>query len=234
MVDKPHSNDPTAGAPPAGSANAPRRGPGHRGADMRDTVAELTERAQIISQEAGGKVAAAMKDVISAGAGIAGFAIESARDLVQFMVRRGQMTMEEGDKLIREAEAAHGQRPESERARPTASKIAAEKAAAAKAEAAARAAAAAAAMPAHRTAVRPVVPPAVSPTIKAAPPKPAAPPPAKAPPPKAAAKTPAKTSAKSGKPAAHAKTAAKAPAKAAAKPAATTAKPAKPAKKKKK
>src|SRR4051812_42377603 len=159
MVDKPQPNDPLA--PPAVAAVPPRRGPGHRSTDMRDTVAELTERAQIISQEAGGKIAAAMKDVISAGAGIAGFAIESARDLVQFMVRRGQMTPEEGDKLIREAEAAHDQRPPGKKARPTASKVAAEKAAIAKAEAAARAAAAAAAMPPQRTAVRPVVPPAM-------------------------------------------------------------------------
>ena len=114
-----------APAPPA----APRRGPGHRGADMRDTVAEMAERAQLISQEAGSKVSLAMKDVISAAAGLAGFAIESARDLVQYMVRRGQMTQEEGDKLIREAEDAHGKKPSSEKGRPTASKIAADKAA---------------------------------------------------------------------------------------------------------
>ena len=113
---------------------------------MRDTVAELAERAQLISQEAGTKVAAAMKDVISAAAGIAGFAIESARDLVQYMVKRGQMTQDEADKLIRAAEDAHRKRPESERARPTATKIAAEQAAQAKAEAAARAEAALAAM----------------------------------------------------------------------------------------
>src|SRR3954469_9460727 len=102
MVDKPQSND---AAPPAAApaTPAPRRGPGHRGADMRDTVAEMAERAQLISQEAGSKVSAAMKDVISAAAGLAGFAIESARDLVQYMVRRGQMTQEEADKLIREA-----------------------------------------------------------------------------------------------------------------------------------
>ena len=110
-------------------AAAPRRGPGHRGADMRDTVAEMAERAQLISQEAGSKVSLAMKDVISAAAGLAGFAIESARDLVQYMVRRGQMTQEEADKLIREAEDAHGKKPSSEKGRPTASKIAADKAA---------------------------------------------------------------------------------------------------------
>lgn len=238
MVDKPHSNDPASGTPPAAPANVPRRGPGHRGADMRDTVAELTERAQLISQEAGGKVAAAMKDVISAGAGIAGFAIESARDLVQFMVRRGQMTMEEGDKLIREAEAAHDKRSDSEKARPTASKIAAERAAVAKAEAAARAAAAAAAMPPHRTAIRPVVPPAAppppSPSPATKPTKPAAAVKGESKPGKPAAKASPKASAKPIAKAAS-KPAVKPPAKT-SKPVAKTAKPAKaakPAKKKK-
>jgi hypothetical protein len=43
---------------------------------MRDTVAEMAERAQLISKEAGTKVAAAMRDVVSAAAGIAGFTIE--------------------------------------------------------------------------------------------------------------------------------------------------------------
>jgi hypothetical protein len=73
---------------------------------VRDTVAELAARAHEISLEAGSKMASALKDVINAAAGITTFAIESARDLVQYMVRRGQMTQEEADKLIREAEAA--------------------------------------------------------------------------------------------------------------------------------
>ena len=73
-------------------------------------MAEMAERAQLISQEAGTKIAAAMKEVIAAAAGIAGFAVESARDLVQYMVRRGQMTQDEADKLIREAEDAHRRR----------------------------------------------------------------------------------------------------------------------------
>jgi len=98
----------TDGAPPA--ATPPKRSPGHRGADVRDTVAEMAAKAQEISQEAGSKMAAAMKDVISAAAGLTGFAIESARDLVQYMVRRGQMTQEEADKLIREAEVADAKR----------------------------------------------------------------------------------------------------------------------------
>jgi polyhydroxyalkanoate synthesis regulator phasin len=157
---------------------------------MRDTVAEMAERAQLISQEAGSKVAAAMKDVISAAAGIAGFAIESARDLVQYMVKRGQMTPEEADKLIREAEAAHEKRPSSEKGRPTATKIAAEKAAIAKAEAAARAAAQPPAPSPFRPMLRPSAPPPPSPK------------PAPAPVPKPAAKAPAKAPAKAAKPAA--------------------------------
>ena len=114
-----------------------RRGPGHRAVDARDAIAELTERAQEISLEAGSKVSAAMKDVISAAAGIAGFAVESARDLVQYMVRRGQMTPEEGDKLLREAEVAHSKRPASERKRPTASEVQAKARAVQRAQAAA-------------------------------------------------------------------------------------------------
>src|SRR6476469_3723920 len=145
MVDKEQTTEDAPATPPA-----PRRGPGHRGADMRDPVAEMAERAQLISQEAGSKVSSAMKDVISAAAGLAGFAIESARDLVQYMVRRGQMTQEEADKLIREAEEAHSKKPASEKARPTASKVAAERAAIEKAARDAAAAEAALTAPPQR------------------------------------------------------------------------------------
>lgn len=136
MPDSSHggSAKPVA-ALPTGGVPAPRRGPGHR-ADARDTVAELAEKAQLISLEAGSKVAAAMKDVISAAVGIAGFAMESARDLTTYMVRRGQMTQDEADKLLRAADAAHSKRPASERTKPTATMIAAERAALVKAQAA--------------------------------------------------------------------------------------------------
>jgi hypothetical protein len=70
----------------------------------------MAAKAQEISMEAGSKMAAAMKDVITAAAGISSFAIESARDLVQYMVRRGQMTQDEADKLIREVEEAQAKR----------------------------------------------------------------------------------------------------------------------------
>ena len=103
--------DPTATPPkPAPGAPPPRRGPGHRGQDIRDTVAEMAAKAQEISMEAGSKMAAAMKDVVGAAAGISSFAIESARDLVQYMVRRGQMSQDEADKLIREVEEAQAKR----------------------------------------------------------------------------------------------------------------------------
>ena len=122
MSEKGQATSVKSGTHPAPAAVV-KRGPGHRAVDARDAIAELTERAQEISLEAGSKVSAAMKDVISAAAGIAGFAVESARDLVQYMVRRGQMTPEEGDKLLREAEVAHSRRPAAERKRPTATEI---------------------------------------------------------------------------------------------------------------
>jgi polyhydroxyalkanoate synthesis regulator phasin len=193
---------------------------------MRDTVAEMAERAQLISQEAGSKVSAAMKDVISAAAGLAGFAIESARDLVQYMVRRGQMTQEEADKLIREAEDAYSKKPASEKARPTASKIAAEKAAIDKAaKEAAMAAAMANAPPQQRPGSFSLRTGGPRPVVA----KPVAPPPPPPAPAKPAAKAPAKAAApaKPAAKAAPAKVAAKAPAKAAAKPAKPAAKPAK-------
>lgn len=105
---------PVAPIPGAVDANGvpipPRRSPGHRGADVKDTVAEMAAKAHEISLEAGSKMAAAMKEVVSAAAGLTGFAIESARDLVQYMVRRGQMTQDEADKLIREAEEFQSKR----------------------------------------------------------------------------------------------------------------------------
>ena len=104
---------PEDSAPPAAPTVSipPKRSPGHRGADVKDTVAEMTAKAHEISLEAGSKMAAAMKDVVNAAAGLTGFVLESARDLVQYMVRRGQMTQEEADKLIRQAEDAQVGRP---------------------------------------------------------------------------------------------------------------------------
>src|SRR5438874_5936940 len=95
---------------PDGQPIPPKRSPGHRGADVKDTVAEMAAKAHEISLEAGSKMAAAMKDVIGAAAGLTGLVVESARDLLQYMVRRGQMTQEQADKLMREVEASHVKR----------------------------------------------------------------------------------------------------------------------------
>lgn len=113
MTDLAGPNDTPEGGEAPAPPTPPKRSPGHRGQDVRDTVAELAARAHEISLEAGSKMSGAMRDVIGAAAGLTAFAIESARDLVQYMVRRGQMTQEEADKLIREAEEAN-----SKRARP--------------------------------------------------------------------------------------------------------------------
>ena len=113
--EKPAVATPTAPAPAVGTPAVPpvvppRRSPGHRGADVKDTVAEMAAKAHEISLEAGSKMAAAMKDVVGAAAGLTGLVLESARDLLQYMVRRGQMTQEEADKLMREVEASHAKR----------------------------------------------------------------------------------------------------------------------------
>ena len=73
----------------------------------------MAARAHEISLEAGSKMASAMKDVINAAAGLTAFALESARELVQYMVRRGQMTQDEADKLMRDVESAHGKESKS-------------------------------------------------------------------------------------------------------------------------
>jgi polyhydroxyalkanoate synthesis regulator phasin len=109
--EKPAVATPTAPVPAIATPPIPpKRSPGHRGADVKDTVAEMAAKAHEISLEAGSKMAAAMKDVVGAAAGLTGFVIESARDLLQYMVRRGQMTQDEADKLMREVEASHAKR----------------------------------------------------------------------------------------------------------------------------
>jgi hypothetical protein len=66
----------------------------------------MIQKAHEISLEAGSKMATTMKDVIFAAAGLAPFAAESARDLVNYMVRRGQMGAEEAERIRRDIEAA--------------------------------------------------------------------------------------------------------------------------------
>lgn len=175
-------------APPS-APPPPKRGPGHRGQDIRDTVAEMAAKAHEISLEAGSKMASAMRDVVGAAAGISAFAIESARDLVNYMVRRGQMSQEEATKLLKEVEEAHAKRPKTDLPKKVekAEKVeVAPKAAAPKPKEVEK--------PAEKPAEKPVV-------VKAAAPAPA---PAKAPAAKTAEKAPAEKAAEKAKPAAKA------------------------------
>lgn len=216
----------TEGDAPA-SSPAPRRGPGHRAADARDTAAEMAQRAHEISLEAGSRMAGAMRDVVGAAAGLGDFVIESARDLINYMVRRGQMNQDEADVLIQQAEAAyiakHGAlpAPQPKQAPPKPIPLGqlpkAVTAPAAAAEAALEARAAMRIEPQKPSDKVHFAPPPPKPAPKA----PAAKPAAAAP----AAKESAKDSAKSAKPAAKVepKAEAKAPVKAPAKPAAKTA-----------
>jgi len=136
----------------------------------------MIAKAHEISLEAGSKMAKAMKDVIFAAAGLSPFAADSAKDLVNYMVRRGQMSAEEAERILRDIEDAAEKRkpvgpPKS--AQPEVAK----KSAAAPVKAAPAKAAPAKAAPAKAA-------PAKAAAVKAAPAK-------KAPVPKAAAKAPA-------------------------------------------
>ena len=150
----------TPKAPETSPVTPPKRSPGHRGQDVRDTMAEMAAKAHEISLEAGSKMAAAMKDVIGAAAGLRAFSIESARDLVQYMVRRSQMAQDEADKLIAEAEAAWLKKNKG--------KLPAKPAEVAPTKAAAKPAAKSAAKPAAKPATKPAAKPAAKKPAKPA------------------------------------------------------------------
>jgi chemotaxis protein histidine kinase CheA len=145
----------------------------------------MTAKAHEISLEAGSRMAAAMKDVVGAAAGLSAFSIESARDLVQYMVRRSQMAQDEADKLIAAAEAAYAKKHKG--------KLPAAKAAAAPAKAPAKPAAKPAAKAPAKAPAKPAAKKApAKPAAKKAPAKPAPKKPVtKKPAPKPAAKKPA-------------------------------------------
>ncbi|HZF68819.1 MAG TPA: hypothetical protein VEZ47_12330, partial [Gemmatirosa sp.] len=107
VAAEPPPAPPTQAAPPA--APAPRRASASRG-EPRDAAAELAARAQQISHDAGSRMTGAMRDLIHAASGLSGFVVETARDVVQFMVRRGQMAADEAEVLMRDAEEAYRQR----------------------------------------------------------------------------------------------------------------------------
>jgi len=89
-----------------------KRSPGHRGTDIRDTVAEMTARANEIQFEAGSKMANALKNIVRAAIADTELSPESTRDVVDYFRRRALMSTEDAQGLLDEvAEYAAKRRP---------------------------------------------------------------------------------------------------------------------------
>ena len=79
-----------------------KRSPGHRGTDIRDTVAEMTARANEIQLEAGSKMANALRNIVRAAIAETELSLESTRDVVDYFRRRALMSTEDAQGLLDE------------------------------------------------------------------------------------------------------------------------------------
>jgi hypothetical protein len=104
---------PVAPAEVAAAPAAPvKRSPGHRGTDIRDTVAEMTARANEIQFEAGSKMANALRNIVRAAIADTELSLESTRDVVDYFRRRALMSTEDAQGLLDEvAEYASKRKP---------------------------------------------------------------------------------------------------------------------------
>ena len=107
---------PDVPAAPAEVAPTPappiKRSPGHRGTDIRDTVAEMTARANEIQFEAGSKMANALRNIVRAAIADTELSPESTRDVVDYFRRRALMSTEDAQILLDEVnEYAAKRRP---------------------------------------------------------------------------------------------------------------------------
>jgi len=105
---------PVAPAVEVAPAPAPpiKRSPGHRGTDIRDTVAEMTARANEIQFEAGSKMANALRNIVRAAIADTELSLESTRDVVDYFRRRALMSTEDAQGLLDEvAEYASKRKP---------------------------------------------------------------------------------------------------------------------------
>ena len=94
---------PVAPAEVAPAPAAPvKRSPGHRGTDIRDTVAEMTARANEIQFEAGSKMANALRNIVRAAIADTELSLESTRDVVDYFRRRALMSNEDAQGLLDE------------------------------------------------------------------------------------------------------------------------------------
>lgn len=92
----------SAEAAPTPAAAPVKRSPGHRGTDIRDTVAEMTARANEIQFEAGSKMANALRNIVRAAIADTELSLESTRDVVDYFRRRALMSTEDAQGLLDE------------------------------------------------------------------------------------------------------------------------------------
>lgn len=90
---------------------APSRRSEAQRAESIQAVAELTERAREIARDASTALVSAFKDVVADPATAGELSVESTRDLVQYLQRRGQITADDAERLIRSAESMVQRRP---------------------------------------------------------------------------------------------------------------------------
>jgi hypothetical protein len=88
-------------------------------------ISALLESVPGIANVLRSPVADALMGMIRAGAGVAEFKIEQAKELVQYAVRRGLIQSSEGDEVLAEAQAAAPGRRAAQRAAQRAAKLAA-------------------------------------------------------------------------------------------------------------
>jgi len=106
----PHVAPGATSAAPALLAQPQRRGEaGH--AESRDSLNELLERSRAIARQAATTLVTAFKEVMADPAVAGGFAVESARDLVQYLLRRGELSPADAERLLKVAESSAQRSP---------------------------------------------------------------------------------------------------------------------------
>jgi chemotaxis protein histidine kinase CheA len=101
---------PVAPAESATPAAPPKRSPGHRGTDIKDTIAEMTARANEITLEAGSKMANALRNILRAAIGSDELSVDATRDVVDYFRRRHLMSADDAQALLDEVAEAAGKK----------------------------------------------------------------------------------------------------------------------------
>lgn len=101
---------PAAPAEAVTPAAPPKRSPGHRGTDIKDTIAEMTARANEITLEAGSKMANALRNILRAAIGGDELSIDATRDVVDYFRRRHLMSADDAQSLLDEVAEAAGKK----------------------------------------------------------------------------------------------------------------------------